>query len=111
MEVVKPEVVYDPVGAPIITKIYTDPENLYSVSIDFSKYMNRSDVNSKVSFKSAATDEEIAYAMKVWSYRTLHMIVDTDTSNATTDPLAANTMFEVSVDGSAYDIANVFRVR
>ena len=110
MEVLRPEVVYDPVGAPIITNIYTDPENLYSVSIDFSKYMNRSDVNSKVSFKNAVTDEEIAYAMKVWSYKSLHMIVDTDTSNATTDPLAANTMYEVSVDKSAFDIADEWQL-
>jgi hypothetical protein len=110
MEVLRPEVVYDSVGAPIITKIYTDPENLYSVSIDFSKYMNRSDVNGKTSIKAVATDEEIAYAMKVWLYRTLHMILDTDASNAATDPLEPDTMYEVSVDGSAYDLADEWQL-
>lgn len=64
MEVLEPEQVYDPVGAPVINKIYTDPENLYSASIDFSKYMDRSDVNSKVSITNVATDEAIDYAMK-----------------------------------------------
>jgi hypothetical protein len=106
MEIVRPEVVYDPVGAPVITKIYTDPENRYSASIDFSKYMNRSDVNSKLSITDVATDDEVAFTMKVWSYRTLHLIFDSNATNATTDPLFANTMYQIAVDGTAWDLAN-----
>ena len=106
MEILHPEVVYDPVGAPVITKIYTDPENRYSASIDFSKYMNRTDVKGKTSIKDVGADQEVAYTMKVWSYRTLHLIFDSDATNATTDPLAANTLYQISVDGSAFDLAN-----
>jgi len=106
MEVLSPPVVYDTVGAPVITKIYTDPENRYSLSIDFSKYMNRGDVNSKTTIQAGATDEDIAFFMKVWSYKVLHMIVDTDSTNAATDPLAANTQYVVAVDGTAFDHAN-----
>jgi len=133
MEVLAPVVVTDPVGAPVITNIYTDPENLYSVSIDFSKYMNRSDVNSKLSFVNEAngadwvepgldaygelTGEDVSAnpsTMKVWSYRTLHLIIDNAVLdddgyvvlNATTDPLDGNTMYEVSVLGTAFDAAD-----
>jgi hypothetical protein len=106
MEIVRPEVVYDPVGAPVISKIYTDPENRYSASIDFSKYMNRTDVNSKLSITDVATDDEVAFIMKVWSYRTLHLIFDSDATNATTDPLFANTIYQIAVDGTAWDLAN-----
>ncbi|MBW1691780.1 MAG: hypothetical protein JRJ70_13725 [Deltaproteobacteria bacterium] len=147
MEVLTPPQVYDPVGAPKITKIYTDPENRYSVSIDFTKYMNREDVNSKVSIVNTATTEPSpaeAYEegvdagewvvdeyleddgltglqvsanpsiMKVWSYRTLHLIIDNPVLNddgyalvnATTDPLDPDTEYEVFVDPSAFDAAN-----
>jgi len=49
MEILRPAAVMDPQGYPVITKIYPDPENLYSASIDFSKYMDRDDVSSKES--------------------------------------------------------------
>ena len=149
MEVLQPEVVYDPVGAPVITKMYTDPENRYSISIDFSKYMNRDDVNSKVSIVNVArtnpspaeayeqettagewlvdeyldledyglTGQEVSAnpsTMKVWSYRTLHFIIDNPVLNddgyalvnATTDPLDADTRYEIFVHGLAFDVAN-----
>ncbi len=136
----------DPIGTPVITKIYTDPENLYSVSIDFSKYMNREDVDSKVSIVNAArTDPTPAEAyiagttagtweveeylegtgltgvtvsanpsvMKVWSYRTLHLIIDNAVLNddgyavvnSATNPLDGDIQYAVFVDGLAYDAA------
>ncbi|MGA1869512.1 MAG: hypothetical protein ACMUJM_13315 [bacterium] len=118
MEVLIPEQLGDEVSAPRITKIYTYPENLYSVSIDFCKYMNREDVNSKVSILDTSQEEDWAHhprSMKIWSYKTLHLIIDNvvlnengeEVPNATTDPLNPDTIYKVLVDASAYDNTGV----
>ena len=97
-------------SAPVVTNIYTDKENLYSASIEFSKYMNRTDVDSKLSVVTSvynaddgsSVDVDIS-TMNVWFGKNLHMIFDTNTTNAVTDPLLSNTEYTIAIDGSAKD--------
>jgi hypothetical protein len=110
MEILKPRAPeVDTGGAPVVTHFYTDPENLYSASIDFSKYMNTTDIDQKtrvttsVKDESGETVEENINTMNVWLNKTLHLIMDTNISNAETDPLKNSTQYNISIEQNGLD--------
>jgi hypothetical protein len=106
MEIVKPqEPEIDTGSAPRVLNIYTDPENLYSASIEFSKYMNKEDVIEKTSVYSFDTNNSKydVGTMKVWLGKTMHMIFDIDEDNIATDPLKNGTQYFIEIDNEARD--------
>ena len=103
IEVIKPTVISYEAGYPVPT-VYSDPDNLYSISIDFSKYMNNDDVLDKVKILDSA-NSDIDY-MPVWAYKSLHMIPDTSTDGLgdTVDgALATNARYIISIPAGTKD--------
>jgi len=45
--------------------------------------------------------------MKVWTYKTLHLVFDTDLLNAITNPLLPATQYRIEVNGSAEDFVGL----
>ena len=103
IEVIKPTVISYEAGYPVPT-VYSDPDNLYSISIDFSKYMNNDDVLDKVKILDSA-NSDVDY-MPVWAYKSLHMIPDTSTDGLgdTVDgALATNASYTISIPAGTKD--------
>lgn len=105
---------------PKVINYFTDQENLYSASVEFSKYMDTNSVNSGTSVYAVTKDEEgnevkeeVALSLNIWLNRTMHMIFDTDRTtiddatgniNVSTDPLTTASIYEINIDGEAVDI-------
>ena len=77
---------FDTGGEPKITTdgVFLSKDNRYSMSIDFSKYMNKESVIDRLSIKSNVQAEHnsiagtgVAY-FPIWIYKTLHLIPDLD---------------------------------
>jgi hypothetical protein len=65
--------------APEIIKVYQDNENLYSMSVDFSKKMDHQSVDLGLTIKSSANEGQndgVIPALKLWINKTLHLIPD-----------------------------------
>lgn len=112
MEILKPKAPDVDTGSePLVTRYYTDPENLYSASVDFSKYMSHDTVNENISVTTTSTDEngtevtENVETMNIWLYKSLHMIMDTipSTINGTTDPLKNNARYTLTLGDGIMD--------
>jgi hypothetical protein len=96
-------------GEPRIVQVYSDPENVYSASIEFNKYMDTESVNSltSVSYINDADETVAVTSMKLWLGRRLHLIFDGsyDPANeVNTDPLPFGTELNIAVDGNALDL-------
>jgi hypothetical protein len=108
------QAVTDTGGAPQVMEFFTSPENLYSVSMDFSKYMDRESVEDNLTFtvtaepaamSAAAVGDEVDN-MKIWIYKSLHLIPDQSDmglGDAETDPLSAGTTYNVAVGADTLD--------
>lgn len=109
MEVIRPAEVVDQSGEPRVQKIYTDPENLYSASIEFNKYMDRDSVNDAIAttytkiIDGNETTVQVPMEMKVWLHKTVHIIYDNNVSNTTTDNLPEATKISINIDSNATD--------
>jgi hypothetical protein len=103
-------------GSPQVTRYFTDSENLYSASIEFSKYMDTESVEQATSVQheiATSVDEdgnpikewlEVDVALKVWLNKTMHMVFDTNLFGQTdgqyiTDPLYTDTDYKIIIDG------------
>jgi hypothetical protein len=97
---------------PRIVQVYSDPENVYSASVEFNKYMNAESVNALTSVTYANDADEIVdvASMKVWLGRRLHLIFDANYDPATevqTDPLPYETELTIAIDGNALDLEGI----
>ena len=78
-----PTVAGDP-GPPVVKNIFTARDNIYSMSLQFSRLMDESTVEPNTSVTALADNKSIA-TMKVWINDYLHLIPDLD-NNGTTQP-------------------------
>ncbi len=96
-------------GTPKVDEIHADQDNLYSVSIDFTKHMNKETVESNLALKDASDNE--AYTMKVWLHKTLHLIVDrTSLSDDAVTPMQANTTYTLDFEAGTGTMRDAFGV-
>lgn len=96
-------------GNPRIVQTYSDPENVFSASVEFNKYMNADSVNSltSVTYTNDAEETVDVTSMKLWLGRRLHLIFDGSYDPANegeTDPLPYETEFTIAIDGEALDL-------
>ena len=76
IEILKPQQPLVDTGSNPRATFYVAPENRYSASIDFNKYMNRKSVTDNLSFTASDSEAAIPF-LPVWFYQTLHLIPDT----------------------------------
>lgn len=91
---------------PRVSKFYSLPDNLYSVSIDFNKDMDQSSVEENLSFTDVQ-GIEIPY-VPIWLNRSLHLIPDLngfEDQEANQVPLATNGKYTLSVGETSLDTA------
>ncbi|KGJ94923.1 hypothetical protein [Colwellia psychrerythraea] len=96
-------------GNPRIVQVYSDPENVYSASVEFNKYMSADSVNALISvnYQSELDETVDVTSMKVWLGRRLHLIFDSNyviDDEGKTDPLPYDTDLNISVGGDALDL-------
>ena len=102
IEVVKPQQVEYDSNYPVVTEFHTEKENLYSASIDFSKYMDVDSVAENLSFRDHY-EADIEY-MPVWIYKSLHLIPDTNgLGEGDTEPLAGGSSYSLSLAANTAD--------
>ena len=90
----------DPGGAPVIEQFHTGEGSTHGISLDFSKFMNYTSVNSAISLSAGASID----LLPVWISRTLHAIPDLDgLDNYSISPLDKDSIYTVSVAGNAQD--------
>ncbi len=91
-------------SAPVVEQFHVKQDNIYSASIDFTKYMNKNSVESNLTFDDDSSNP--ATTFKVWIYKSLHLIPDLSTNGLaddTTDPLAASTTYMIALGGGTQD--------
>ncbi|MDH5217046.1 MAG: hypothetical protein OEX19_05085 [Gammaproteobacteria bacterium] len=96
---------YDPGSAPVVQKVYSIPENLHSVSVDFSKYMNKKSVEANLIFKDDQGGA-VPY-LPVWFYQTLHLIPDLngfEDEPSVQQSLATSSKYTLDFDSSTLDV-------
>ncbi|MBW1691951.1 MAG: hypothetical protein JRJ70_14625 [Deltaproteobacteria bacterium] len=88
-------------SAPTVEKFYVTTENIYSASIDFTKYMNKSSVEDNLSFSDGTNDVD---SMKIWIYKSLHLIPDLGgLGDNSTSPLVADTQYTITLGSGTQD--------
>jgi len=91
--------------APAVEEFHTSAENLYSVSVDFTKYMDKTLVEDNLGFVDGASN--IIANMKIWIYKSLHLVPDLDATglgdSSTTSPLGFSTDYTVSLGDDTMD--------
>lgn len=108
--------VVDNTAAPYVRKFHISPDNVYSMSIEFSKEMDKGTIETAMSFKdmSVLPPADIS-TMKVWINNFLHLIPDLSVNNTglpndalldlkQTDPLKINTSYKVALTTAALDM-------
>ena len=116
-------------GTPQVVRYFTDSENLYSASVEFSKYMDTESVEAgttvsylmdedgvetKIDLEADNNEDGIqdSIVMKMWLNRTMHIVFDTDLTtinpntgnvNTTTQPLATAQTYILEIDGESLD--------
>ncbi len=94
-------------GAPRVVQTFSDPENIYSATLEFNKIMNKQSVNDNilVSYQNDQSETVNVESMKVWLGQRLHMIFDTDTAvdSVTTEPLPFGINLNIDLASQAED--------
>jgi hypothetical protein len=97
----------NPGGTPYVSKIHMNRENLNSVSIEFSKYMDNDSVLEGLTFTDDDNGFDVPY-LPVWTYQTLHLIPDIsdrglgDTESKGLDPLTNYTVTVATTSDDYY---------
>jgi len=110
-----PEV--DTGGTPVVQQWHTAPENLYSVSMDFTKYMDKDSVEQNMTFVDENSNS--IDCMSIWIYKSLHLIPDRDNyinpdqpngllDSSGTTPLAFNTEYTIRLGNNTMDAYGVY---
>ena len=94
-------------GNPVVQQFHVATENVNSVSLDFSKYMDKDSVESRITVTNAGTNAEID-TLKVWVHKTLHLIPDQGglADSSGTDPLSYGTTYNVALADGVMDAFN-----
>ena len=108
IEILLPQIPeYDYGGNPYVREVYTHPNNLYSVSVEFTKHMDIESVNTHLQVyevnglpdggqrQFSATNGVPVDSMKIWLHRMVHLIIDRDPANPDTVPLKEATEYKV----------------
>lgn len=94
--------------APAVVQMFTDPENIYSASIEFNKWMDYRTVNEALQVSYVDEDDMtiVVPTLNVWLNKSVHMIFDVDTSadSLSTDPLSYSSDYSLSIADSATDL-------
>ncbi|MDH4161687.1 MAG: hypothetical protein OEW15_03225 [Nitrospirota bacterium] len=102
-------------NAPYVRKFHISPDNVYSMSIEFSEEMDKAAVEKAFTFKDmSATPPTDISTMKVWINSFLHLIPDLSVNGTglpndalldlkQTDPLKVDTQYDVTLTASALD--------
>ena len=111
IEVVRPVIPVDPTSAPVLESFSADQENIYSVSLAFTKGMNMKEVTDNITMKK--TDQTAVTFFPVWIYKSLHLIPVgaglTYSTRANDTPLAYNTGYVVNLPANrATDLAGIY---
>lgn len=97
--------------APTAT-VFSDADNRYSMSIDFSKAMDRDSVEANTKITSSLTSQhylntDALAIMKVWIHNTLHLIPDLDVQGLAnsdgTTPMSYGRTYTLNITTSAHD--------
>jgi len=106
IEVLKPRQPESDTGsAPVVEQFHVSSDNIYSASIDFTKYMNKDTVESYLSFKDDDNNTSVE-PFNVWIYKSLHLIPDLsdlELGDATTTPLLAGTNYTITLGSGTLD--------
>lgn len=110
IEVVRPVIPVDPTSAPVLESFSADQENIYSVSLAFTKGMNMQEVMDNISMKK--TDQTPVTFFPVWIYKSLHLIPVgaglTYSTRGNDSPLAYNTSYIVNLPANTVtDLAGI----
>jgi hypothetical protein len=103
-------------SAPIIISHSLDNFNNEGATIQFSKYMDRDDVESKLSFINQDTGAAVPF-LTFWVNKSLHLLPDLNDftkidggGNPDTKPLEVNTNYTLAIEGSAFDAFGTFQL-
>ena len=93
-------------GNPVVQQFHVASENVNSISLDFSKYMDKASVEERITVTDAASTE--IDTLKVWVYKTLHLIPDQGglADSSGTDPLSYGTTYTVALADGVMDAFN-----
>ena len=93
--------------APEITEVHQDPDNLYSMSVDFSKRMDHNSLDLGLTLNSSAeegpdaNDKNRIPALKLWIDKTLHLIPDLDgLGNSNSTSMSPENTYTLSLAGN-----------
>ena len=92
-------------SAPVIEEFHVSQDNIYSASMDFTKYMNKSTVETYLTFTDDTNSADVE-AMKIWIHKALHLIPDQSSlglGDATTDPLSGGTSYTIALGSGTMD--------
>ncbi len=104
IEVLTPQAPATDTGsAPVVEKFHVSQDNIYSASIDFTKYMNKSSVETYLTFTDD-TDSTSVDSMNIWIHKALHLIPDlSGLGDAVTTPLAPGTYYTIALGSGTMD--------
>jgi len=102
IEVLTPQAPATDTGsAPVVEEFHVSQDNIYSASIDFTKYMNKSTVEDNLTFTTNSTSVD---SMKIWIHKALHLIPDlSGLGDSETTPLAAGTDYTIALGSGTMD--------
>jgi len=94
-------------GGTAKAEFFTHRENLNSVSIEFTKYMNQDEVLAGITFTNDGDSSDIGF-VPLWIFKSLHLIPDTDDgilslTNNTGKGLDTGTTYTVSLSDTVND--------
>ncbi len=89
-------------SAPSAT-VYYSAENLYSNTIAFTKYMNKSSAESNLTYRNSSSAN--ISVLKLWVYKTLHLVPDLDglLDMSWTTPLENDETYTIALESGVYD--------
>ena len=89
IEVIAASAPVDDAQAPSVDEVFTDSENMFSISIDFSEPMDHDSVESNLTLTSSDTDEGnngVVPYLPLWIGSTLHLVPDLQDSETDVAP-------------------------
>jgi len=120
IEGLRPLPVFAGATTPVVNKIHSNSENIYSLSIEFSNLMNKGSAENNINVTQVDSGgnyvSDVA-TMKLWIANFLHLIPDLDVNNATipprpddalldlkhTTPMSFDTFYKIAVDKAGVD--------
>ena len=83
-------------GNPRLVEVFTHPRNRYSVSLEFSKHMSISDLQSNLRIQAEETGQAVD-ALMVWQHRAVHLVLDKNPNVADTVALDEGKTYRIEI--------------